>query len=118
MRAIDLELHDGIIKNMTIDYEKNTIDFFLEVYLTKADRQRNGLIIRFSDVESISKIIDFKSLKKNCFAGNVNYWIPAECEGGTTYIYLSDGCIAVKSECVQVEIMDSNLKKEVNGTYL
>lgn len=33
-------------------------------------------------------------------AGNVNYWVPNE--GGTTYLYLVDGCVAITAKAMRL----------------
>ena len=72
------------------------------MYLNTNDSNRKPFSIVFEGVESISQISNLDRLEQNAFAGNVNYWIP-EQNGGTTYIYLTDGCVAIKSAKIHLK---------------
>ncbi len=96
MKIEDLELHDALLKSTKIDYTSKIIEIQLELYLSTKDSSRRPFSIVFEGVESISQISNLERLEQNAFAGNINYWLP-EQNGGITYIYLTDGCIAIKS---------------------
>jgi hypothetical protein len=102
MTALEsLELHDGLIVSMEISYTKKDLIVEVELYRSSDDRVREKRSIIFEGVRSISQIADFNSLEKNAFAGNINYWVP--CQDGTTFIYLTDGCIVVNASGLRVE---------------
>ena len=102
-----IELHDAVLSGMTIDYSLRVATVGLEFYSSEEERHRHPALITFHGIESISQICDLDQLAKNASPGNVNYWIPAE-EGGTTYIYLVDGCLAIKA-------MRVAMKTDVSG---
>lgn len=102
MKIEELELHDALLKSTIIDYTSKIIEVQLELYLNTKDSKRRPFSIIFEGVESISQIANLERLSQNAFAGNVNYWQP-EQNGGTTYIYLTDGCIAIKSAKLQLK---------------
>ena len=96
MKVEEIELHDALLKNTVINYVSKTIEIQLELYLNTNDTIRKSLSVVFEGVESISQMSDLDKLEQNAFAGNINYWLP-EQSSGTTYIYLTDGCIAIKA---------------------
>lgn len=96
MKVEEIELHDALLKNTVINYVSKTIEIQLELYLNTNDTSRKSLSVVFEGVESISQMSDLDKLEQNAFAGNINYWLP-EQSSGTTYIYLTDGCIAIKA---------------------
>ncbi len=102
MKVEELELHDALLKSTVIDYTSKIIEIQLELYLNTNDSNRKPFSIVFEGVESISQISNLDRLEQNAFAGNVNYWIP-EQNGGTTYIYLTDGCVAIKSAKIHLK---------------
>jgi hypothetical protein len=89
-----IELHDALLKKMDIDYAAKTAKIDLEYYESRDDSKRKPLSIMFEGVKSFSQISNFGRLLKNASAGNVNYWHPYQ-NGDETFIYLSDGCIAI-----------------------
>jgi hypothetical protein len=97
----DLELHDACVKKMNVDYISKTVSIDLDFYenSNSCDRQSGSII--FEGIESISQICDFNRLSHHFDAGNVNYWVPAQ-RGGTTYIYLTDGCIAITAKKIKI----------------
>ena len=97
---LDLELHDSLIKELNIDFRRKIVTLMIDFYPTDSTKIRSPLELTFSNVESMSGLYDFYSLDKNSFAGNISYWHP----GDTTYIYLSDGCISIKSKNVTCKI--------------
>ncbi|MBY0445120.1 MAG: hypothetical protein K2Q15_07930, partial [Burkholderiales bacterium] len=102
----ELELHDAIIKSTHINYEAKVVEIKMVAYVNSNDASRCPLLMTFSDVESFHEISNFRSLDKNSFAGNVNYWIPA-FDKNTTYIYLSDGCLAIQATSIDIRWLDS-----------
>lgn len=98
-----IELHDALLRRAFVDYTERTMKIDFEYFASTEDSNRKALSICFEGVDSISQISSLDRLKKNAFAGNVNYWLPSEKDGGTTYIYLADGCIAIKADQVYVE---------------
>jgi hypothetical protein len=104
MMPVDaIELHDALLKSTVTDYVTKTIEMVFEIYMNTDDTSRKQVSVVFEGVESISQISNLDNLNKNAFAGNVNYWIP-EQHGNTTYIYLCDGCIAIKADKIHVKI--------------
>ena len=97
-----IELHDALLKSTVIDYTAKTVEIKLEFYVSADDANRRPLSIIFEGVESIAQISNLDQLKKNAFAGNVNYWNPAR-NGETSYIYLADGCLAIKADKIRVK---------------
>jgi hypothetical protein len=99
----EIELHDALLKHIHIDYVSSTVIINIHFYKEDTSRNREEIIIRFNQVESISQICNFNDLQKNAFAGHVNYWI-ASNGYGTTYIYLVNGCIAITAASINFEI--------------
>lgn len=96
-----IELHDALLKSTCIDYTDGTVEIGFEFYASADDSSRKSVSVVFEGVESMSQIADLEALKKNAFAGNVTYWLPGE-NGATTYIYLTDGCLAIKAKQIRV----------------
>ena len=104
MNPDDLELHDAVIKRMSVDYEAGTLRIDMDYYPDPvSSSERAPLIILFSDVEKISGIADFVNLKDNSSAGNVSNWHPST-KSGTTYIYLTSGLLAVGAQSIEIEL--------------
>lgn len=95
----ELELHDALLKAMTTDFAARTAIVTLEYYASADAPKRSQLSLLFEGVTSISQIADLDRLQKNAFAGNVNYWRAGERET-PSYLYLTDGCIAIAAEKV------------------
>ena len=107
MTVDSIELHDALLKSTAIDYMAKTVEIKFEFYVSTDDASRRPLSIIFEGVESIAQISNLDQLKKNAFAGNVNYWNPAQ-NGETSYIYLADGCLAIKANKIRAkETMES-----------
>lgn len=89
-----LELHDAIVIGGSIDYPEKLLTLRLDIYEDVSNPHRTPIELVFGEVTSLSHVVDFDRLEINRFAGNVNYWVPGT--GQTpTYIYLTDGMIAV-----------------------
>jgi hypothetical protein len=88
-----IELHDAVLQSMQIDYAKKTVLVEVQFYPDAQSSERKHASIFFEEVESVSQVVDIERLSSHASAGNINYWVPVR--EGTTYIYLSDGCIAV-----------------------
>ncbi|WP_157778542.1 hypothetical protein [Massilia violaceinigra] len=93
----EIELHDALLKSMETDFLAKTVKITVGYYANPDDSKRKEIVIVFEGVESISQISDLDQLQKNAFAGNVNYWRPND-GGMATYIYLTDGCIAITAK--------------------
>jgi hypothetical protein len=103
MNPIDLELHDAVLNQLAVDFAGRSLTLFVDAYLGSDDKTRSTVEIRFTDVSDMSCMADFANLATNRRAGNINYWVPS-AEGKASYIYLSDGCIAVKSAQIAVSL--------------
>ena len=103
MTALDsIEMHDALIIRMDIKYAEKVVSIDVELYTQSDRRVREKRSIVFDGVRSISQISDLNAIGKNAFAGNINYWVPGK-DGSTTFIYLTDGCIAIEAQTVRVE---------------
>lgn len=103
MTVDKIELHDALLKNMSIDYTAKTVEIAFEFYACADDASRKPVIIVFEGVKSISQISDFDELKRYAsVGGNVNYWRPGQ-NGATTFIYLSSGCLAIKAKRIHTK---------------
>jgi hypothetical protein len=96
-----MELHDAVIKSMRVDYEEKSVVIELDFYASDDAKHREPVSLMFHEVSSISKICDLNALRDNAYAGNVVYWHPSP-SSGTTFIYLTEGCIAITSARVTV----------------
>jgi hypothetical protein len=97
----NIELHDARIKKMNADYISKVVSIDLDFYENSNSCNRQSGSIIFEGVESISQVCDFNRLSQHLNAGNINYWVPAQY-GGTTYIYLADGCIAITAKKIKI----------------
>ena len=97
MNIENLELHDALIHGAEMNYSNRRISILLDTYETTSSKERVRIELIFDEVDSVSHIADFNSLKKNKFAGNVNYWIPGNTDS-PTYIYFTDGVMAITSK--------------------
>jgi len=95
----EIELHDALLKSVSCDCVAATVQIALEFYELNASVRR-GLTLLFSGVDAFTQMLSMERMKINSFAGTVNYWIPEQ--NGTTYIYLSDGCIMIAAERISV----------------
>jgi len=100
MNLNDVDLHDALLKNMVVNYKEKNINIIVEYYKSENDKERNTAEIKFKDVELLTQVIDIHEMEINAFAGNISYWIPSQGYG-TTYIYLTQGCISIKSSDVE-----------------
>lgn len=98
-----VELHDAVLRNTAIDYMNKTVEIELEFYASSDDPSRRAMSIVFEGVKSISQISNMDRLEQSSSAGNINYWLPEQHSGGTTYIYLSDGCIEIKANGISLK---------------
>jgi hypothetical protein len=73
----------------------------LEAYMGEGDRVRRPLEVTFVDVDDLACVADFSMMATNARAGNINYWAPS-LTGGTSYVYLNEGCISIKAREVRV----------------
>ncbi|WP_156956381.1 hypothetical protein [Stenoxybacter acetivorans] len=99
----EIDLHDSVIKSMCVDYERCGVAIEVDSYLSDDSKHREPISIKFNNVSSMSKICDFIALQKNAKPGNVCYWNPSQFLG-TTFIYLSDGCLAITAESIDVSV--------------
>ena len=95
----DIELHDALIHRAEIDYPKQTIRVEIEFYPSPQAPKRKRGVIAFDGVRSISHTADLVHIKRNAFAGTINYWAPAK-KDGVTFIYLVNGVISVTAKKV------------------
>ena len=98
----DIELHDALLLGIDVNFQQESISLRIDFYKSSSDGVRYPLEIRFEGVRSVAGICDFESLRRNAFAGNVNYWNP----GKVTHIYLTDGCISIVANNVICEISE------------
>lgn len=87
-----IDLHDAVIVHTNLNVASRTFEVSIEYYADEG-RHRTAATIRFHKVVSMSNIYDIDALQENATAGNISYWAPSS--GGTTYIYLANGCMAV-----------------------
>jgi hypothetical protein len=104
MNVDKTHLHDALLKSMAVDYAEKSVTIRVDFYKSKGERKRISALMSFDEVQSISKLIDLKELEEHTFAGHISYWKPAKASG-TTYIYLSAGCIAIDAKKVQFKIV-------------
>jgi hypothetical protein len=97
-----IELHDALLDKMDIDYVKKTVRISLSFYENEQLGDRRPAIIDFKGVESIAQTCDLHWLKQYEFSGNISYWHPRGAD--TTYIFLSDGCLAIKARKIKFRI--------------
>ena len=100
--ALDsIELHDAVLLSLKVDYVERVTVVEINFYEDQKIRKRSSANIRFSNVKSISHIVDLRQLKVNAAAGNVTYWWPAVDK--KTYLYLAGGCLIVEAASVEFE---------------
>ncbi len=102
-KLLEIDLHDALIKEITIDVLSKNIIFLIDAYLETQSASRTPLKIRFEKMSSLSNIINFNNLEENAFAGHINYWAPAKSMSEPTYIYLTGGCISIIAEKIAIE---------------
>ncbi|GLK87839.1 hypothetical protein [Pseudomonas turukhanskensis] len=90
----DIELHDGVIKKLFVEYAKKEVTVSIEFYNQDGDRVAAQII--FVGVKSMQHVGSFDALSEHAGAGNINYWRPKE--GDDSFIYLSDGCIVINAQ--------------------
>lgn len=101
-----LELHDAVLEAFRIDVRGNSLVLSAQAYLTSDSKTRTQIEIEFVDLRDMSGMLDLAALAKNATAGNINYWTPSTGEG-KTFVYLSDGCIAITAREVRVRVVSS-----------
>jgi hypothetical protein len=99
----EIELHDGLIRGVNIDFEAGSVAIYLAYYSSPDSRERAAAALFFEGVESISQILSVTGVRQNASAGNINYWVPSD-GGGVTYIYVVNGCIAVTAKSVRFDV--------------
>ena len=103
-----IELHDGNIKEIKVDFITRKAEIFLDIYGTpfyemKEKEERISAILTFNDLIEISQIYDAGSLSENHFAGNINHW-RMNSDETLVHIYLTDGYIKVASGSVEIAL--------------
>jgi len=101
MNLDEVELHDAILTSSVTDYDQQTVAIGVKYYKGPEDRDRSSAKLLFESVSAFHQIVDLDVMKENLFAGQVNHWRPAT-NGGTTYIYLVDGCLAITSRTIKL----------------
>ncbi len=101
MSPIDLELHDAVLRTLAIDFDGRSLTLVVDAYLAPDQKARKPVELIFSDVTDLSCLADFANLSANAKAGNINYWVPS-LEGKSSYLYLTDGCLAINAGQVVV----------------
>jgi hypothetical protein len=97
-----IELHDALIVGLAVDFAARSVSLDVEYYERKDSRHRRSGAIIFTGVESLAATCDLLGIQRNARAGNINYWVPAGA-GGTTHLYLAEGCIAIRAEVASFE---------------
>jgi hypothetical protein len=95
-----IDLHDALLKSMSVDYAARSITLSVDFYKSKDERDRKPALIIFDEVESLSQVSNFNALHKWRTTGNIVQWVPAK-RSGTTYIDVIGGCIAVNAKKVR-----------------
>lgn len=101
MELEKIELHDALLNEVIVDVIKKSVKICVDLYAESGASVRTKSIVEFTDVESISQMMNIERINKNAFAGNINYWIPEA--GSTTYIYLTDGCIEIRAKTITIQ---------------
>lgn len=101
MKPTDLELHDAVLRSWTTDFSAASLTLFVDAYLSSDTKTRSPVEIDFLGVTDMSCVADFASIATNSRAGNINYWVPSRGVG-QTYVYLNEGCIAIRAREVQL----------------
>jgi len=104
MNLEQIELHDARLHRTSIDYEAKTVLVELDFYASEKSSERKRAEIFFGGVASVSHLADMVRLESHASAGNVNYWVPAT--DGPTYIYLSDGCLAITARSISFKVAE------------
>lgn len=95
-----IELHDALLVNAFVDYEARAMTITVKYYKKEGSADRTTAKIIFEGVSALNQISNLDAIAGNTFAGHIVYWTPAR-NGGATYIYLADGCIAITSRAVR-----------------
>jgi len=101
MMLDDIELHDGVINKLFVEYGKQEVTISVNFYDGTGDRVAAEIF--FSGVESMQHLGSFDALLDNSISGNINYWRPNE--GGDSFIYLSDGCIILRAKKISFSVI-------------
>jgi hypothetical protein len=101
-RLDEIELHDALIKSINVDFELGSARIDIAYHVSADTRDRVHAVLVFEGVESVHQVSSVTRIRQSSIAGNINYWVP-NGDGGTTYIYLVDGCIAVTSKTVRID---------------
>lgn len=97
-----MDLHDARIRKFDVCIESRMIRITIDYWLSSDSSERKLGIIVFENVQFFSSTLDLLSLLDNQMAGNISYWRPC-VEHGYTYIYMSDGILAVLSAEPRIE---------------
>ncbi|WP_125931890.1 hypothetical protein [Thiosocius teredinicola] len=104
MKAEEVELHDAILDGLSINYPERRVELSISYYPeAEHSKTRVPAKIVFKGVENVSEIANFIDLERNRSAGNITYWHPAT-KGGTTYIYLVSGVLAITAKSLKVKM--------------
>jgi hypothetical protein len=96
-----IELHDARLINMRADYSSKGVVVEVDVRLAPESSERSRVRLIFEGLRPLSQLTDFDRLAEHASAGNINYWVPVQ--HGTSFIYLSDGCLAINAKSVRCE---------------
>ena len=86
--------HDSQVESVITDPIAKTVTISLRSYETYQSPERIPVKILFSNVTSVSTIMDMKVLAINRGAGNVVQWHIAK-KAGTSFITLTGGYLAI-----------------------
>jgi hypothetical protein len=100
----DLDLHDGKILDLSIDFRVRSLKICVEAYIDQANSSRSNIEITFSKVSNLSSILNLITVEDSSKSGNINYW--AINGSNECYIYLQDGCIQINSAGIEVKALD------------
>lgn len=102
MKPEHVELHDAQIESLNVEFAKGKVAVDVLYYSEGAESSgRVPARITFTGVEAFSDVANLVALNEHRGFGNISYWTPA-IGPGTTYIYLSSGCLSVTAKSVRV----------------
>lgn len=103
---IDLDnvnLHDATLVSVEMRCEVLALTLHVMFYPVETLRSRQRASICFEGVSQFSMFSDLAQILDNSKAGNISGWRVGR-SGGTTYIYLLEGCIAVTADRVSLQM--------------
>jgi hypothetical protein len=115
MTPTELELHDAIIETWAVDFGRRELRVVLRAYIQPETSTRESVELVFEELKSFSCIADLGRLHDNERSGNVNYWVPSQ-DGGTTFIYVMDGCLAIDAARVGLRFVRQPEPREGSGS--